>query len=406
MEKLINGFPVIIMETEQRFSSSGECGKFLNINKSNITKCCNGIQKTAGGYHICFEKNYNRNENIWLGKPRGKISPNVGKHFELSKKCAENSLNFNKSLSKIVRCIETGEIFTSCQEAADKFNSTKSYIASVCRGARKAAKGYHFEYVEKPKQDKRVIIMETEQIFNSEEECGKAINANKNTVHKNVAGRIKQCKGYHICYLKDYSNDTNAWLGKERYSEPRQDYSKRKMTSKRTIKCIETGKVFGSIAEAGKITGISKISENCNGRAECAARGYHFEFVDEELKRKAAEKIKKIIAKKKRQKKEIEKEKSKESQERMFLILRQYNLSVEEAPIYIVHEKYKFKCNACGYEFEQAYRPDRNMSCPSCHPSEHGSSKGECELYDLLLTSGHKILHRRNGRKIPPLKVV
>lgn len=54
---------------------------------------------------------------------------------------------------------------------------------------------------------------------------------------------------------------------------------------------------------------------------------------------------------------------------------------------------YSFKCIKCGSIFKQKIRFDRNLSCPNCHPINHGSSKGECELYDILSTSGLKIIH-------------
>ena len=57
------------------------------------------------------------------------------------------------------------------------------------------------------------------------------------------------------------------------------------------------------------------------------------------------------------------------------------------------------KCNICNYVWTvKKLRYDRNMSCPNCHPFEHGSSKNECELYDLLSTTGLKIIH--NDRTI------
>lgn len=59
---------------------------------------------------------------------------------------------------------------------------------------------------------------------------------------------------------------------------------------------------------------------------------------------------------------------------------------------------YSFKCKKCGLVFKQKIRFDRNLSCPNCHPSDHGSSKGEMELYDILNTSGKKIIH--NDRNI------
>lgn len=67
-----------------------------------------------------------------------------------------------------------------------------------------------------------------------------------------------------------------------------------------------------------------------------------------------------------------------------------YNLTINKTDI---------TCNICGHTWKvRRLRYDRNMSCPNCHPIDHGSSKGECELYDLLSTTGLNIIH--NDRKI------
>lgn len=46
-----------------------------------------------------------------------------------------------------VRNIETGEIFNSIKEAAEKYNIIPTHITRVCRGKRKKTGGYHWEYV-------------------------------------------------------------------------------------------------------------------------------------------------------------------------------------------------------------------------------------------------------------------
>ena len=54
----------------------------------------------------------------------------------------------NKSMSKRVKCIETGIIYDSFHEAARKCG-IKNYanISEVCSGKRKSAGGYHWEYM-------------------------------------------------------------------------------------------------------------------------------------------------------------------------------------------------------------------------------------------------------------------
>lgn len=48
--------------------------------------------------------------------------------------------------AKAIRCIETGEIFPFIQAAQDRYTFNIKNIAACCRGERKSAGGYHWEY--------------------------------------------------------------------------------------------------------------------------------------------------------------------------------------------------------------------------------------------------------------------
>lgn len=52
------------------------------------------------------------------------------------------------SRGKPVRCIETGEIFSSCNEAGRQMGLDFSHIAKCCRGVLPHHKNFHFEFVE------------------------------------------------------------------------------------------------------------------------------------------------------------------------------------------------------------------------------------------------------------------
>jgi hypothetical protein len=53
--------------------------------------------------------------------------------------------NFQGHLSKIVRCIETGEIWPSIREAAEDLDVKASDISKVINGHSESAGGMHFE---------------------------------------------------------------------------------------------------------------------------------------------------------------------------------------------------------------------------------------------------------------------
>lgn len=54
----------------------------------------------------------------------------------------------NKNNVKKVLCVETNEIFSSLSEAERQTNISHENISKVCRGKRKTAGGYHWKYVE------------------------------------------------------------------------------------------------------------------------------------------------------------------------------------------------------------------------------------------------------------------
>lgn len=66
-----------------------------------------------------------------------------------TKKEAKPMGRANNGISKPVRCIETGEVFSSGKEAAEVMGLDPSHISKVCRGKAKTTGGYHFEFVQK-----------------------------------------------------------------------------------------------------------------------------------------------------------------------------------------------------------------------------------------------------------------
>ena len=61
----------------------------------------------------------------------------------LGKYKGRNSYNCKK-----VKCVSTGEVFYSLNEAGEKYNISPSSITECCRGRHKTAKGLKWEYVE------------------------------------------------------------------------------------------------------------------------------------------------------------------------------------------------------------------------------------------------------------------
>ena len=59
----------------------------------------------------------------------------------------KNGLKGSKSVSKRVRCVETGEEFESIISASRKFKIDRRNITNSCNGETKNTKGLHFEWI-------------------------------------------------------------------------------------------------------------------------------------------------------------------------------------------------------------------------------------------------------------------
>ena len=64
------------------------------------------------------------------------------------KSSEEHIKKFSESKSIKVMCLETGEVFKSGRDAAEKLGLCRSKISNVCHGKRKTTGGYHFKFVE------------------------------------------------------------------------------------------------------------------------------------------------------------------------------------------------------------------------------------------------------------------
>jgi len=103
------------------FPSLSQASRELNIAVSNISKVIRGKARTAGGFRWFLSKDFSPDQ-IPPAKPHG--------------------------LSKIVRCIETQKLYVSVTGAGEATNISSSHITSNCKGTRKNAGGYTWEYAD------------------------------------------------------------------------------------------------------------------------------------------------------------------------------------------------------------------------------------------------------------------
>lgn len=147
------------------------CGTVLQETKDKISKANMGNQYGVG--HKVSEEARKKISSSMIGNQRGK-----GQRMSDEQKCklaeSHKTDSFRKKLSeankgkkhsdetkrklseshkglgsKKVRCVETGIIYNSISDASRKNNiKGRGHVSACCKGTRKTAGGYHWEYYE------------------------------------------------------------------------------------------------------------------------------------------------------------------------------------------------------------------------------------------------------------------
>jgi hypothetical protein len=176
-------------------------------------------------------------------------------------------------------CITDKVGYASLAEAEQKTGISHTHISQCLNNKRKTAGGKEWcRYEEKdtwvrtksiyPNQ-RAVWCVETATKYDSCAEAALAINSTSSEVSAVCRRENKTCNGYHLCYYED----------KELYVTP----EKVRNANYKQVKCIETGVIYSTIAEAERKTGVPRndISATCRGRQKTAG-GYQWEYVENE----------------------------------------------------------------------------------------------------------------------------
>ena len=105
---------VINLDTGEEFESLNDAALSCGGDKRGISSCCSGIYKTAYGYH-------------WQYKDQGHAR--------------------KRQVGMYVHNIDTGEVFKSIQEAANKYKCDRSTISAALRGKTYLSQGCHWEFI-------------------------------------------------------------------------------------------------------------------------------------------------------------------------------------------------------------------------------------------------------------------
>ena len=184
-----------------------------------------------------------------------------------------------------VKCIETGVVYNSSNEASKEIGLVGDSVLKVCKGERDKAGGLHWRFVDddlflaaenarKNREEKKnkigrdVICIETGEIYKSAYDASKRTSGTASGIKKACEYQINTSGGYHWKYA-DCELDKKALLNK-----------KHKIVYK--VECLETGVVYQSAKEVFVKTGINQrnIQAACNGHKKSAG-GFHWRYIIE-----------------------------------------------------------------------------------------------------------------------------
>lgn len=255
---------VICIETQKVYDSISKASLETGINITTISSCVCRKSITAGGYHWSYLLEYS---DDW--KP---IEP---------KKAG--------GPTKIIICVETGEIYESITECSLITGISPQNLSQNCCKGRRTAKGKHYAYLDeydekwepakKYTTDRRkqastrkkgVFCYQEKRFFSSSTEAGEILNIDNRLICRCCCGELIQTHGYNFCWIEDYYE---GW-------KPRKN--KQGQKGKNKIKCVESGEVFLTATQVCKMKNInpSSLSGCLNGKNKTAG-GYHWKYIEE-----------------------------------------------------------------------------------------------------------------------------
>lgn len=176
--------------------------------------------------NILTQKEANEKETYWIQyynskEPNGYNQNNGGLSQSGYHMTEDTKKKIGKKNGKLVRCLETNEIFYSTMEAGRQLNINGKHIADVCNQKRLETYGLHWEYLHKPlpgntlnekiqylenlrhqRKSKPIKCIELNQIFSSGLDAEKELNICRSNISQCCTGKRKIAGGYHWEFYK------------------------------------------------------------------------------------------------------------------------------------------------------------------------------------------------------------
>ena len=127
------------IETGNTYISIAEAAREMQCHQSNIVRVLKGKQPSAKGMHFEYLSEEETRELLNSMEPKEITIQRKAIIRGKGKSCNGNT--------NAVLCITTGDVLTSCTDAANHADVTPGHMSNVCRGNSHSAKGKRYCYV-------------------------------------------------------------------------------------------------------------------------------------------------------------------------------------------------------------------------------------------------------------------
>lgn len=123
-----------------------------------------------------------------------------------------STTNLTNEHSRVrIRCVETQEVYNSVNEAATALGINRSGISNALRGKAKTAGSYHWEYTDEDRPTKygsrQIKCVETGKVYQSVQQAATELNINRSSISNALRGKSQKAGGFHWTYLSGNSKD-------------------------------------------------------------------------------------------------------------------------------------------------------------------------------------------------------
>ena len=169
----------------------------------------------------------------------------------------------NTRKARKVKCIETGEVYNSYNEAGRAIGINQNSVRRVVLGEQESVKGLHFEFVEENIQEVEVLP----STIQNEHDGTHGGHGGATVIVSPTANIVSPI-------TDNVSPTANIVSPTDNNDSPNGN------DSPREIVCIDTGEVFANATQASKATGIARqsIGACCNGKRKSAG-GKHWQYL-------------------------------------------------------------------------------------------------------------------------------